>query len=178
MHADPDKGPDFFICFSGQLFYLYSECQTWEAQMHSERETLIRAATEAMQKAYAPYSGFKVGAALLSQDGEFFTGCNIENRSYGLTICAERTAIFKAVSSGITEFQLMIVIADAPGPVIPCGACLQVIAEFNEKLPLICMNTRHSAVEYTLDNLLTHPFHPEQGNNIKDTFPREPKTSF
>lgn len=129
--------------------------------MYSERETLVEAATEAMQKAYAPYSGLKIGAALLSKGGEQFTGCNIENHSYGLTICAERTALFKAVSSGITEFQLMVVVADTPEPIVPCGACLQVIAEFNAKLPLICMNARHSVVEYTLDNLLTHPFHLE-----------------
>jgi cytidine deaminase len=127
--------------------------------MVTEKEMLIQAATEAMHRAYAPYSGFKVGAALLSRNGEQFTGCNIENHSYGLTICAERTAIFKAVSAGIREFQMMVIIADNPEPVIPCGACLQVMAEFNTKLQLICMNTDHLTAEYTLDSLLPLPFH-------------------
>ena len=127
--------------------------------MFSEKETLIQAATDAMCKAYAPYSGFKVGAALLSQDGRLFTGCNIENHSYGLTICAERSAIFNAVSAGIREFQIMFIIADSKKPVIPCGACLQVMAEFNTKLPIICMNTNHLTVEYILSDLLPVPFH-------------------
>jgi cytidine deaminase len=127
--------------------------------MVTEKQMLIEAATEAMSWAYAPYSGFKVGAALLTRNGKQFTGCNIENHSYGLTICAERTAIFNAVSAGIREFQVMVIIADHPEPVIPCGACLQVMAEFNAKLQLICMNTRHKTAEYTLDNLLPLPFH-------------------
>lgn len=96
------------------------------------REKLIHSAREAMQHAYAPYSHFKVGAALLTDDGKLFTGCNVENASYGLTNCAERTAIFSAVSqskSGL-KIRAIAVVNDQNVPCSPCGACRQVIAEF------------------------------------------------
>ncbi|MDE5862130.1 MAG: cytidine deaminase [Ruminococcus sp.] len=91
-------------------------------------------AVRASEKSYSPYSKFKVGAVLLTEDGQIFTGCNIENASYSMTICAERTAIFKAVSSGFTDFKA-IAIAGSSGddfsePCTPCGACLQVLSEF------------------------------------------------
>jgi cytidine deaminase len=94
-------------------------------------EALYREALTAATAAYAPYSKFRVGAALLAADGRVFTGCNVENRSFGLTICAERTALVKAVSEGCRSFKaLAIATPDSPVPVGPCGACRQVLSEF------------------------------------------------
>jgi cytidine deaminase len=95
-------------------------------------ESLISAATAARLQAYAPYSNFQVGAALLSKGGRVFTGCNVENLSYGLTICAERSAFFQAVSAGVREFEAIAIVADTREPVSPCGACRQVMAEFGD----------------------------------------------
>jgi len=91
---------------------------------------LIEKAKEARERAYVPYSRFPVGAALLAQDGRLFLGCNIENASYSLTQCAERTALFSAVAQGVRRFTALAVIADTPKPVTPCGACRQVLAEW------------------------------------------------
>ncbi|MCL2093138.1 MAG: cytidine deaminase [Treponema sp.] len=94
-------------------------------------DQLFQEALKAAEGAYAPYSKFRVGAALLSEDGTLFTGCNIENRSYGLTVCAERTAVFKAVSQGHRRFiALAVSTPDSEPPVGPCGACRQVLSEF------------------------------------------------
>ena len=94
-------------------------------------EELFSEARKAADFAYAPYSKFRVGAALLSGDGTIFTGCNVENRSYGLTVCAERTAVFKAVSAGLLSFKaIAISTPDSETPVGPCGACRQVLSEF------------------------------------------------
>lgn len=98
-------------------------------------EVLLRDAQEAARQAYAPYSGFPVGAALLAQSGRVFTGCNIENASYGLTICAERVALFKAVSCGEREFVKLALWAKVP--CWPCGACLQCLAEFAPGLKIL-----------------------------------------
>ncbi|QHI68139.1 cytidine deaminase [Tichowtungia aerotolerans] len=91
---------------------------------------LLETARAAARQAYAPYSGFKVGAALLCADGTVFTGCNIENASYGLTNCAERTAVFSAIAAGRRDFVAMAVVADGEGVPYPCGACRQVLSEF------------------------------------------------
>ena len=91
---------------------------------------LIARAAEFRSRAYAPYSGFSVGAAVLAADGRVFSGCNIENASYGLTNCAERTAIFSAIAAGVQHFAALAVLADSELPCSPCGACRQVIAEF------------------------------------------------
>ena len=95
---------------------------------------LLEAAERAARNSYSKYSGFRVGAALLTADGRVFTGCNIENASYSLTLCAERTAVFKAVSEGVTEFSAIAIVGSADGdfskPCVPCGACLQVLSEF------------------------------------------------
>ena len=100
-------------------------------EISSQLENLFKTALEAAKKAYAPYSNCHVGAAILLEDGSIVTGVNIENRSYGLTNCAERTAIFKAVSEGKTDFKaIAIATPDADYPVSPCGACRQVISEF------------------------------------------------
>ena len=93
-------------------------------------DKLIEAAREAMDHAHAPYSGYKVGAALLCADGTVFTGCNVENASYGLTNCAERTAIFSAVAAGRTKFSAIAIAAGTDPAPFPCGACRQVLAEF------------------------------------------------
>ena len=91
---------------------------------------LAELAREARERAHAPLSGFKVGAALRAKTGEIVTGCNVENASYGLTMCAERVAVFKAVSEGITSFDAVCVVAESPRPTAPCGACRQILWEF------------------------------------------------
>ena len=93
-------------------------------------QVLLDTARDAAQKAYAPYSKYKVGAALLCADGATFTGCNIENASYGLTNCAERTAVFTAIASGRRDFVAMAIVAEGESPPYPCGACRQVLSEF------------------------------------------------
>jgi cytidine deaminase len=95
-------------------------------------QSLLAAATAVRLQAYAPYSNFQVGAALLAKDGRIFTGCNVENLSYGLTICAERNALFAAVAAGVREFEAIAIVADTREPVSPCGACRQVMAEFGD----------------------------------------------
>lgn len=93
-------------------------------------DALLKVAATAARKAYAPYSNFKVGAALLCADGEVFTGCNVENASYGLTNCAERTAVFSAIAAGRKDFVALAVVADGSSMPYPCGACRQVLSEF------------------------------------------------
>ncbi len=108
-----------------------------------ERSNLIRLAIESRQKAYAPYSNFLVGAALLTKDGTIFTGCNVENTSYGLCICAERTAICKAVSEGHQKFEAIAV--SATPFATPCGACRQFIVEFGRDIEVICVDANDAA---------------------------------
>lgn len=123
------------------------------------RDELVEAAREARLQAYTPYSGFKVGAALRTKGGKIITGCNIENASYGLCNCAERTALFKAYSEGETEFTMMAVIADSEGPVSPCGACRQVMLELCEgTMPVILANLKEDIQETTVDGLLPFGF--------------------
>lgn len=120
---------------------------------------LLELAQKAREMAYAPYSNFKVGAALLSDDGLIFTGCNIENAAYGPTNCAERTAIFKAVSEGVRNFSALAVIADTKGPVSPCGVCRQVMAEFfSPDTPVILGNLQGDYTKTTLKELLPGAF--------------------
>ena len=122
-----------------------------------ETQKLMDCAIKARENAYSPYSHFAVGAALLCEDGTLFEGCNIENASYGLTNCAERTAIFKAVSEGHTKFKALAVVADTEGPCAPCGACRQVMAEF--KIPLIIMGNLMGNIKIvTIEELLPFSF--------------------
>lgn len=121
---------------------------------------LIASALSARKNAYAPYSGFKVGAALLTADGAVYTGCNVENASYGETICAERTAIFKAVSEGKRDFVKIAIVggADTLTPSFPCGSCRQVMAEFCKEDLLILISDGNKTGKYTLGELLPHSF--------------------
>lgn len=112
-------------------------------------DELVAAAWAARDRAYAPYSGFAVGAALLAADGRIFAGCNIENLSYGLTICAERVAVGQAVAAGARVFLALVVVADTAEPVSPCGACRQVLAEFGD-FPLRAVNATGLGVEHML----------------------------
>lgn len=115
-------------------------------------DELLVAAWKARDAAYAPYSKFQVGAALLTTDGRVFTGCNVENLSFGLTICAERVAIANAVAAGVQSFERIVVVADTTAPVSPCGACRQVMAEFN--IANIVLANHGAREHYTLDQLL------------------------
>ena len=124
-------------------------------------DTLIAAARSAQAQAYAPYSNFRVGAALESVDGTVFTGCNVENASYGLTICAERAAISAAVGAGARKFRRAVVVSDVDPPAAPCGACRQVLAEFGLDLPIEGVGPRRR-VTWRLSELLPSAFGPEQ----------------
>jgi len=117
-------------------------------------EELISAALEARSRAYAPYSEFRVGAALLTEDGRVFTGGNVENISFGLTMCAERVAIGCAVQSGTCRPSLLAIAADSAEPVVPCGACRQVLAEFNPDLHIISSTLGGLTQRFTLNGLL------------------------
>lgn len=129
-----------------------------------DAKELIKIARKARQNAYAPYSHFAVGAALLAESGRVYTGCNIENASYGLTCCAERNAIFAAVGAGERRFKMLAVAADSPEPVAPCGACRQVIAEFG--IPLVVMgNLKEATKTMTAEELLPYGFGQESMNN-------------
>ena len=123
--------------------------------------TLITEAKIAREKAYVPYSNFKVGAALQAEDGTVYHGCNIENAAYSMCNCAERTAIFKAVSEGARSFTAIAVVADTEGPVSPCGACRQVMSELLQKETKIFLsNLKGDEAEWTLEQLLPGAFSP------------------
>jgi cytidine deaminase len=124
----------------------------------AERQQLIERALEARNRAYAPYSRFSVGAAVLTDSGQIHAGCNVENASYGLTICAERAAIFQAITAGSRRI-VAIAVASQKGA-SPCGACRQVLAEFAEDLPVLIVDADHpqSFVELRLIDLLPHCF--------------------
>ncbi len=130
-----------------------------------DQYVLIEEAKKARDLAYAPYSKFKVGAALLSKDGRIFGGCNIENAAYSVVNCAERTAIFKAWSEGVTNYTAIAVIADTKRPVPPCGACRQVIAELcPPDMKVILTNLEGDVQTLTVTELLPGAFSPEDLN--------------
>lgn len=105
--------------------------------MNDRDRELLDAAREVMRRSYSPYSRFRVGAALLGADGEVYTGTNVENASFGLSICAERAAVFKAVAAGVREFAALAIVTDTDRPTPPCGACRQVLLEFAPELPVL-----------------------------------------
>ena len=127
-----------------------------------DMEKLIVESKKARDKAYVPYSKFPVGAALVAEDGTVYHGCNIENSAYSMTNCAERTAFFKAVSEGVRTFKALAVVGDTEGPVSPCGACRQVIAEFCEgSMPVYLTNLKGDVLETTVAELLPGAFSKE-----------------
>jgi cytidine deaminase len=117
-------------------------------------ERWIAAARMARERAYAPYSKFQVGAALIATDGRIFTGCNVENISFGLTMCAERVALGNALAEGVREFAAIAIVADTARPVSPCGACRQVLAEFNSDLAIHLGTLDGSRESFRLTELL------------------------
>ena len=120
---------------------------------------MVDLAVEVSKQAYVPYSHFPIGAVLLTKDGEIYTGVNIENASFGLTNCGERTAIFKAVSEGFVDFEELIVYGETENPISPCGACRQVMAEFfNKDLPVTLVAKDKSTVVMTVKELLPYSF--------------------
>ena len=121
-------------------------------------EHLVGAARAAREHAVADFSGFKVGAALETSDGHVITGCNVENASYGLTICAERVAIFKALSEGHRAFKQIVVVADTASPTPPCGACRQIIWEFCGDITVVLANLHSVTATFSMKELLPLPF--------------------
>ncbi len=120
---------------------------------------LKEAALAARKQAYVPYSSFAVGAALLDEKGSIFAGCNIENASYGLTNCAERTAVFSMAASGGRTIKAIAVVADSPAAISPCGACRQVLAEFSQAdTPVLLFNLLEDTVQTTVGDLLPYGF--------------------
>ncbi len=122
------------------------------------REKLISMARETQKYSYSPYSSFRVGAALLTAKGNIYTGVNVENASYGLTICAERAAIYAAVAAGEKDFTALAVAGDQEGYTYPCGACLQVMAEFSPHLRILVAGKKNNYKEYQLSDLLPQIF--------------------
>ena len=119
---------------------------------------LIKLAQEAAKKAYAPYSDFKVGAALLCKSGNVYTGCNVENSSYGASNCAERTAVFKAVSEGERDFVKIAIVSEKGGLTFPCGICRQVLSEFMPNGNIVLYSDEQGIKEFTLNELLPYAF--------------------
>lgn len=120
-------------------------------------EEVLALAREVQGRAHAPYSGFKVGAILETREGVTFSGCNVENASFGLTICAERNALAAAVAAGEKEFRRLVLVTDGEEPVPPCGACREVLAEFNPDLIIVSV-AGESREEWRLEELLPRPF--------------------
>lgn len=126
---------------------------------NEDYKDLLDAAQKARENAYAPYSGMSVGAAILTEKGVFI-GTNVENASYGLSICAERTAVFTAVTAGARQIMAVAVAGGSPKPLPPCGACRQVLAEFNPEMDCLLSGSSGKTSEFRLDELLAHPFLP------------------
>jgi cytidine deaminase len=121
-------------------------------------DPLVDAAVRAREHAHAPFSKFKVGAALLGEDGQIYTGCNVENATYGLTVCAERVAVFKAVSEGVRKFRRIVVAADTNVLTPPCGACRQILWEFCGDIEVILTNLQGKTESLRLKDLFPRPF--------------------
>lgn len=121
-------------------------------------QELMRLAVEMLDKAYVPYSHFPVGAALECEDGTVYTGCNIENAAFPCTICAERTAMFKAISEGNTKFRRIVVAGKSEDFCVPCGSCRQVMREFAPELEVICLNGKGESKTFALRELLPYGF--------------------
>jgi len=129
--------------------------------MDFDWKALIEKASSARKNAYAPYSGFAVGAALLCESGRIYTGCNVENASFGATLCAERAAVACAVAAGERRFVALAVVADTPGPCAPCGICRQVLAEFGEEIQVVMANLQGDVEVTSVRELLPCRFGKE-----------------
>lgn len=123
-------------------------------------DELLERAWAVLENAHSPYSRLRVGAALRARDGRVFCGCNVENASFGLTICAERTAVGSAVAEGVQEFDRIAIVSDAPTLLMPCGACRQVLSEFAPDLRVIVASWDGERVELSLEELLPRSFRP------------------
>jgi cytidine deaminase len=126
--------------------------------MNTDIDELVNAARFARLNAHAPFSNFQVGAALATADGRIVTGCNVENATYGLTICAERVAMFKAISEGVRQFTRIAIVADTAEPTPPCGACRQILWEFAGDLEVVLADLHEVKGAYRLRDLLPLPF--------------------
>jgi len=131
-----------------------------EEDNSKQKRELINQALAARRNAYAPYSGFKVGAALKGESGKIYSGANVENASFSLTICAERSALFTAIAEGEKVFTEMVLIADVSPPVTPCGACLQVIQELAGNICITCANLQGEEFLLRVSDLIPRPFAP------------------
>ncbi len=129
-------------------------------------EELIGHAKQARERAYAPYSDFKVGAALLTSDGRVFTGCNVENSSYGDAICAEKVAVIKAIAEGASDFSQLVVVTDSDEPASPCGSCRQILFEFCPDLLVIMENLAGKRLKMRIGDLLPYAFSLKRGNKM------------
>jgi cytidine deaminase len=121
-------------------------------------DQLVEAAIRARENAHAPFSGFKVGAAVETGDGLIYSGCNVENATYSLTLCAERVAIFKAISEGTRQFKRMVVAADTETLTPPCGSCRQILWEFCGDIDLVLVNLQGKSESFRLKDLFPRPF--------------------
>lgn len=124
----------------------------------ADSDHLVAVAREARERAVAPFSNFKVGAALLAQGGRVYGGCNVENASYGLTVCAERVALLKALSEGERVFEMIAVVADTADPTPPCGACRQLLWEYCGDIPVVLANLQKITGRHQMRDLLPLPF--------------------
>ena len=126
-----------------------------------EIKNMIRMAMDARDRAYVPYSGFRVGACIKTHTGAYYLGCNIENASFGATNCAERTALFKAVYEGEREFEALAIVSDSSNYTVPCGICRQALSEFCEPdMPVICANNEGQYKVFTFGDMLPYSFKP------------------
>ncbi len=131
------------------------------SQYEKELSALIEAAREARRFARAKYSGFAVGAALETDDGRIFTGANVESSSYGLTVCAERVALLKALSEGADKFTRLVIVTGANPPALPCGACRQLLWDYARGIEIILVGKEGEPLRLTLEELYPHPFGDE-----------------
>ena len=123
-------------------------------------DAVMDAAREASRSAYAPYSDFRVGAAILTEGGEIHAGCNVENAAYPAGICAERSALAAAVAGGVTHFELLVITSEADDPTPPCGMCRQALVEFAPRLAIVSYTRHGTEAKWNLATLLPHPFTP------------------
>ena len=123
-------------------------------------ESARAAALAAMERAYAPYSDFRVGAVLVGDDGSVFAGCNVENSAYPVGICAERAALAAAVAAGVRRFDILVVVTEADEPTPPCGMCRQALVEFTPDLAIVSYTKHGGEAQWSLATLLPHPFTP------------------